>query len=82
MKLSHLSLLLSLLGGGITAVVPVALPPLHAAIQQKGPEITDEAGAALLRMGETLRAEQFSFQAQTLRVYADTNGQRCTFFTR
>jgi hypothetical protein len=79
-KLSHLSLLLSLLGGGIITVVPVALPPLHAATQQKAPEITGEASAALLRMGETLRAEQFSFQAQTIRVYADTNGQLLHIF--
>src|SRR5689334_19235992 len=31
-------------------------------------------------MGQTLRAEQFSFQAQTIRVYADANGQPLHIF--
>ncbi|MBV8094696.1 MAG: DUF2092 domain-containing protein [Acetobacteraceae bacterium] len=31
-------------------------------------------------MGETLRAEQFSFQAQTIRVYADSNAQPLHIF--
>ena len=34
-----------------------------------------------MRMGQTLRgAEQFSFQARTIRVYADANGQPLHIF--
>jgi hypothetical protein len=39
------------------------------------PVISPEASAAMTQMGETLLAKQFSFQARTLRVYADTDGR-------
>lgn len=42
--------------------------------------ISEEASAALIRMGQTLRAEQFSFQARTIRVYSDTNGELLHIF--
>jgi hypothetical protein len=29
----------------------------------------------MMQMGQTLRGKQFSFQARTLRVYADTDGR-------
>ena len=79
MKLGHRTLLLSLFAGGIISALPVASSPL-CATQQKGPEISEEASAALLRMGETLRAEQFSFQARTIRIYADADGQPLHIF--
>jgi hypothetical protein len=34
----------------------------------------------LLRMGQTLRGDQFSFQAHTIRVYADANGEDLHIF--
>jgi hypothetical protein len=37
--------------------------------------ISQEASAAMMQMGQTLLAKQFSFQARTLRVYADTDGR-------
>jgi hypothetical protein len=39
------------------------------------PVISPEASAAMMQMGQTLLAKQFSFQARTLRVYADTDGR-------
>ena len=59
----------------------MAVTASYAAAQQKKPVISDEASAALMRMGQTLRgAEQFSFQARTIRVYADANGQPLHIF--
>jgi hypothetical protein len=79
-KLGHRILHLSLLVSSIIGVFSVTSSALHAATQQKGPEISDDASAALLRMGQTLRAEQFSFQVQTIRNYADTSGQPLHIF--
>ena len=79
MKLRHI-VLAALVAGGITGIVPITVPALHAAAPQKKTVISDEANAALMRMGQTLRAEQFSFQARTIRVYADANGQPLHIF--
>lgn len=79
-KLRFVAALTILLAAGIIAVVPVAVPPLHAAAPQKQPAISEEASAALMRMGQSLRAEEFSFQVRTIRVYADTNGQPLHIF--
>jgi len=55
-------------------------PAIYAAEQAK-PAISEEASAALLRMGQTLRAaQQFSFQANTIRVYAEPNGEPLHIF--
>src|SRR6201981_3354281 len=71
----------ALLMGGLISVLPLGAPALHAATQQKKPVISEDASAALTRMGQTLRgAEQFSFQARTIRVYADANGQPLHIF--
>ncbi len=59
--------------GAILGVTPVPGFAAEPAKQAK-PAISEEASAALLRMGQTLRAEQFSFQAKTIRVYSDTGG--------
>ena len=81
MKLRYVVVLQALLIGGLIGVLPLAAPALHAATQQKKPVISEEASAALMRMGQTLRgAEQFSFQARTIRVYADANGQPLHIF--
>ena len=37
--------------------------------------ISEEARAAIAQMGKTLLADQFSFQARTLRVYVEPGGQ-------
>ena len=39
------------------------------------PAISEEATSALARMGMTLQAKEFSFQARTIRVYADQGGE-------
>jgi hypothetical protein len=39
------------------------------------PSISDDAGSALAAMGKTLQAKEFSFQAHTIRVYSDQNGE-------
>jgi hypothetical protein len=72
-----------ILGGSLAAAiigsVPVNVPAAQPAKQAK-PAISEEASAALRRMGQTLRSEQFSFQAQTIRVYAMPNGEPLHIF--
>lgn len=51
------------------------MPPTLAAAPAAKPPISAEANAAVEQMGKTLAAKQFSFQARTLRVYADQNGK-------
>jgi hypothetical protein len=72
-NLRHIAVLSELFAGGIIGVTPVALLAAQPA-KEATPAISEEAGAALLRMGQTLRAEQFSFQARTIRVYTDAGG--------
>jgi hypothetical protein len=79
MKLRHIAVLGGLFASGIVGFVPVTVPTVHAANQAK-PTISQEASAALLRMGQTLRAEQFSFQARTIRVYSEANGEPLHIF--
>jgi hypothetical protein len=50
----------------------VMMPALGASPPAK-PAITEEARSALQQMGQTLLGKQFSFQARTLRVYADVD---------
>ena len=79
MKFRHIALLGGLLAGGIAGFVPVMLRAAEPA-KQAPPAISEEASAALQRMGQTLRAEHMSFQAQTIRVYADPNGEPLHIF--
>ncbi len=44
------------------------------------PGISAEASAAIQQMGKTLSANEFSFQAQTIRVYEDEDGQPLHIF--
>jgi hypothetical protein len=60
-------------------LVPPTIPAARAAAQAQ-PEISAEASAALQRMGNTLRAGQLSFQAQTIRDYAGASGQPLHIF--
>jgi len=78
-KLRHIAILGGLLAGGIIGLMPVTVPAAQAA-EQKKPSISEAASAALLRMGQTLRAEQFSFQAKTIRVYSEANGEPLHIF--
>jgi hypothetical protein len=65
--------------GALAAGMLLAVTATHAAEQAK-PAISEEASAALLRMGQTLCAQQFSFQADTIRVYSETNGEPLHIF--
>ena len=81
MKLRYVIVLEGFFAGGLIGILPLTAPASHAAAQEKKPAISEEASAALMRMGQTLRdAEQFSFQARTIRVYADANGQPLHIF--
>jgi hypothetical protein len=63
--------------GGLTAVTPIlAAEPAS----QAKPEISAEAAAALQRMNQSLTKPQFSFQAQTIRVYAGPKGEPLHIF--
>jgi hypothetical protein len=53
----------------------IGFVPALGATNPPKPAISEEASTAVAQMGKSLQAEQFSFQARTLRVYADTNGQ-------
>jgi len=68
-----------LFAAGIIGFVPVRLPAAEPA-KQAQPAISADASAALQRMGQTLRAEQLSFQARTIRVYADPDGEPLHIF--
>jgi hypothetical protein len=68
-----------LFAAGLIGFAPSLLPAAQTAKQAK-PAISAEASAALLRMGQTLRSEQFSFQANTIRVYADAGGDLLHIF--
>ena len=80
MKLRYVIVLDAFFAGGLIGIIPLTAPASHAAAQEKKPAISEEASAALLRMGQSLRAEKFSFQAQTIRVYADPNGEPLHIF--
>jgi len=77
-KLRILVLLGMLLGGG-AGLVPGML---HAAEPAARPKtaISAEAMAAVQRMGQSLRAREFSFQARTIRVYAGPSGEPLHIF--
>jgi hypothetical protein len=78
-KLRHIAVLSGLLAGGIFGLAPANLAAAPPAKQAK-PAISQEASAALLHMGESLRAAAFSFQARTIRVYSDANGEPLHIF--
>ncbi len=57
----------------IGADSPIA--PAAVAASPPKPTISEDASAAVAQMGKTLLADQFSFQARTLRVYVEPSGQ-------
>jgi hypothetical protein len=68
-----------LVGGAAAALPPVMLRAAEPAARAK-PAISEEARTALQRMGDSLRAPQFSFEAQTIRVYAGPKGEPLHIF--
>jgi len=78
-KLRHIAVFGRLLAGGLIGFVTVTVLAAQTP-KQAQPAISEEASAALQRMGQTLRAEQLSFQARTIRVYADPNGEPLHIF--
>jgi hypothetical protein len=77
--LRHMAVLGGLLVCGVMGLSPVATPAPPAAKEVK-PAVSEEASAALARMGKSLSAEQFSFQAKTIRVYTDAGGEPLHIF--
>jgi hypothetical protein len=69
MSLRHAGLAVVLLVWGAAVAFPVA----HAAEPAK-PAISAAASAAVQNMSKTLRSKDFSFRAQTIRVYQDESG--------
>ena len=59
---------------GAIAATLTGAPAVRAAPSQK-PAISEAASAAVTQMGKSLLANQFSFQARTLRVYTEPGGQ-------
>ncbi len=80
MKLRSIAIAGTIFLAGIFSVLPITARESIAAAQPKKPAISEEASAALLKMGQTLRAEQYSFQVRTIRVYADPNGDALHIF--
>jgi hypothetical protein len=68
---------LAVLAGLAVGVLGMGRGPAYAAEPAAAakPAITAEAAAALLRMGHSLQAAEFSFTAQTIRVYSADNGE-------
>ncbi len=70
MKRRDLAISVVLLGGwsaaSVLGVGPLTVSTAHAAASQQKPAISEDARAALMRMGQTLRAGQFAFQARTI----------------
>ena len=79
MKLRHVAIFAALLAGGLGGGSPFSIAEASAATVAK-PSITPEASAALTRMGQALQSKEFSFQARTIRVYADPAGQLLHIF--
>jgi hypothetical protein len=71
---------LAIIGGLLAASALGFILPGTLAAPAANPAIGEEASAALSRMGQTLRAEQFSFQARTIRVYAGPDGEPLRIF--
>lgn len=74
MKPRKAALLARLFASSVIALAAAGSFMAHAATPPK-PAISEEASAALASMGKTLQATAFSFQAHTIRVYANENGE-------
>jgi hypothetical protein len=68
-----------LIGGSAAGLPPVMLLAAEHADKAR-PAISEQARAALQRMGDSLRAPQFAFQAQTVRIYSGPKGEPLHIF--
>jgi hypothetical protein len=73
MTLRYTSTALGLFVFGLIGLASVGRAAEAADAPQPG--ISADAGAAILQMSKTLSANEFSFQARTIRVYQDDQGQ-------
>jgi len=78
-KLRHFTVIGGLLTAAMINFIPVTVLAAGVAKEAKA-SISEEAAGDLLRMGQTLRADEFSFEVKTIRVYADQNGQPLHIF--
>ena len=78
-KLRHVAILGAVFAAGLVRLGPPSITASLAATEAK-PAISPEASAAIMRMGQTLQSQAFSFQAQTLRVYAEKDGELLHIF--
>jgi hypothetical protein len=78
MKPRSAKTVLGLLACGVIGSLSMARADEPAKATQTG--ISAEASAAIQQMGKTLSADEFSFQAQTIRVYQDDDGQPLHIF--
>jgi hypothetical protein len=81
LRLRSIAFLGALFAAVIVGVTPVCVFAAQS-VRPAKPVISPEASAALLRMGHTLSARAFSFQAQTIRVYSDQGGDYLHIFHR
>jgi len=63
-----------LLAGLFVGITAIGGMEARAAQPPQKPAISEEANAAVARMGKTLQAKEFSFQARTLRASENQNG--------
>ena len=75
MKLRYVSIAAGLFACGFGSLIPVAW-----GAEPAKPGISDEASAAVLQMGKTLLVNDLSFQARTIRVFQDAEGQPLHIF--
>jgi hypothetical protein len=74
MKPRNAAFFVSLLATIVISLVAAGNTVARAANLPK-PTISEDASSALARMGKTLQANEFSFRARTIRVYANQNGE-------
>jgi hypothetical protein len=68
------SLIIALVSGFVS-LSPLIAPVPRAEEASQQPGVSEDAAAALARMGKTLQAKEFSFVSRTLRAYAGPNGE-------
>ncbi len=74
-----LRIIFILAGLGVFGVAG-GLPALAQTAQSAQPAISQDVSSALLQMGKTLQSKEFSFKAQTIRVFEDADAQPLHIF--
>jgi hypothetical protein len=76
MEVVMTAIFLRIMSGFLVYALLSTAPSLPSVAADAGkPKITADASAALAQMAKSLLSQQFSFQAHTLRVYADVDGR-------